>query len=101
MAVPIQNISFPPPAAIGRTAKSETTQTADGASFSQLVRQVAGQALSATNGSEEQALQSLSRGNDLVDVVTAVTNAEVTLETAMALRDRVIQAYQEIVRMPI
>jgi flagellar hook-basal body complex protein FliE len=33
--------------------------------------------------------------------VTAVTNAEVTLETAIAVRDRIIQAYQNIIRMPI
>jgi flagellar hook-basal body complex protein FliE len=34
-------------------------------------------------------------------VVTAVTNAELTLETVVAVRDRVVQAYQDILRMPI
>jgi flagellar hook-basal body complex protein FliE len=34
-------------------------------------------------------------------VVTAVSNAEVTLQTAVAVRDRVIQAYLDIIRMPI
>ena len=38
---------------------------------------------------------------DLREVVTAVTNAEVTLQTALAIRDRVIQAYNDIVSMPI
>jgi flagellar hook-basal body complex protein FliE len=38
---------------------------------------------------------------ELVDVVTAVANAETTLETVISLRDRVITAYQEIMRMPI
>jgi flagellar hook-basal body complex protein FliE len=38
---------------------------------------------------------------DLTEVVTAVTNAEITLKTVLAIRDRVIQAYQEIARMPI
>ena len=37
----------------------------------------------------------------LIDVVTAVTSAEASLETVMAVRDQVIQAYQEIMRMPI
>ncbi|MBT8473325.1 MAG: flagellar hook-basal body complex protein FliE [Marinicaulis sp.] len=37
----------------------------------------------------------------LVDVVTAVSAAEVTLETAIAVRNRVIDAYQQILRMPI
>ena len=34
-------------------------------------------------------------------ITIAVTNAEITLETIVALRDRVVQAYQEILRMPI
>lgn len=38
---------------------------------------------------------------DLVDVVTAVAAAEATLETVVSVRDQVIRAYQEIMRMPI
>jgi flagellar hook-basal body complex protein FliE len=38
---------------------------------------------------------------ELTDVVTAIANAESTLETIVALRDRVITAYQDIMRMPI
>ena len=37
----------------------------------------------------------------MIDVVTAVANAELTLETVVAIRDQVIQAYQEVIRMPI
>ena len=42
----------------------------------------------------------MGRG-DLVDVVTAVAAAEATMETVIAVRDEVIKAYQEIMRMPI
>lgn len=38
---------------------------------------------------------------ELVDVVTAVSSAQASLETVMAVRDQVINAYQEIMRMPI
>ena len=38
---------------------------------------------------------------DLMDVVQAVSNAELTLQTVVAVRDRVVNAYQEILRMPI
>lgn len=38
---------------------------------------------------------------DLTDVVQAVSNAEVTLQTVTAVRDKVLTAYQEIMRMPI
>jgi flagellar hook-basal body complex protein FliE len=37
----------------------------------------------------------------LIDVVTAVSSAEASLEQVMAVRDQVISAYQEIMRMPI
>jgi len=38
---------------------------------------------------------------DLVDVVTAVSETEVALDTMVSVRDRVISAYEEIMRMPI
>jgi flagellar hook-basal body complex protein FliE len=38
---------------------------------------------------------------ELIDVVTAISSAEASLETVMAVRDQVISAYQEIMRMPI
>ena len=38
---------------------------------------------------------------EMVDVVTAIASAETSLETMMAVRDQVIAAYQEIMRMPI
>ncbi len=38
---------------------------------------------------------------NVVDVVTAVAETEVAVGTLVAVRDRVIQAYEEIMRMPI
>ena len=38
---------------------------------------------------------------DVVDVVTAVAEAELTVQTIVSVRDRMISAYQEILRMPI
>jgi flagellar hook-basal body complex protein FliE len=50
----------------------------------------------------EQAVTNAAMGKgDLVDVVTAVAAAEATMETVIAVRDEVIKAYQEIMRMPI
>lgn len=50
----------------------------------------------------EAAAASVATGEaSLVDVVTAISAAEVSLEAAIAVRNRVIEAYQEIMRMPI
>lgn len=72
-----------------------------GPSFSEMVTEALEGAVKVERTGEQTAMQSVAAKADLVDVVTAVTNAEVTLQAVVAVRDRVISAYQEIVRMPI
>lgn len=50
---------------------------------------------------EATSLQAIAGKADIADVVTAVNSAEVTLQTVLAVRDRMVEAYQEILRMPI
>lgn len=38
---------------------------------------------------------------NIVDVVTAVSETEVAVQTLVSVRDKVISAYEEIMRMPI
>jgi flagellar hook-basal body complex protein FliE len=50
----------------------------------------------------EQAITNATMGKgDMVDVVTAVAAAEASLQSVVAVRDEVIKAYQDIMRMPI
>ena len=51
--------------------------------------------------SEKMAFEAVAKKADVVDVVTAVANAELTLNTVMNIRDRVMSAYQEIIKTPI
>jgi flagellar hook-basal body complex protein FliE len=51
--------------------------------------------------SEAQSIQAVTGKADLQQVVEAVTAAEMSLQKVTAVRDRVIAAYQEIMRMPI
>ena len=46
------------------------------------------------------AVQSLGQGS-VTDVVLAVSRAEMALQTATTLRDKVVAAYQDVMRMPI
>ena len=101
---PILNVAFPAASAVKDhplKAAGVGTPKATGESFSDLMKQVAVDGIKQTNNSETEGLKALNKSTDVVDVVTAVTNAEVTLETAIAVRDRIIQAYQSIIRMPI
>jgi len=72
-----------------------------GSSFSDMVVDALEGAVQTEQAGEKAAIEAVAGKSDLVDVVTAVTNAEVTLQTVVAVRDRVIAAYQEIIRMPI
>jgi|SRR5215510_1847679 len=72
-----------------------------GPSFSELLRNAASQVLDAGRKTDAQAQAMASGKGNVVDVVTAVAETEVAVETMVAVRDRVISAYEEIMRMPI
>ncbi len=72
-----------------------------GTSFAEVLSRVAEDAVAAVDKGEKASLKSLSGGVELIDIVTAVSNAEITLQTVVALRDKVVQAYQEIIRMSV
>lgn len=72
-----------------------------GPGFSEMLQQLAKDAVDTTHGAEKASLQAVEGKVDLNQVVNAVTAAELTVQTATAVRDRVISAYQEILRMPI
>lgn len=69
--------------------------------FADLVGQSMEAAIEAGRRSDQMSVQAIAGRADLNEVVSAVTNAEITLQTVLAIRDRMIQAYQEIVQMPI
>ena len=50
---------------------------------------------------EKMASQHIAGKANIVDVVNAVNAAEITLDTVVAVRDKVVAAYQEISRMAI
>jgi flagellar hook-basal body complex protein FliE len=74
---------------------------AAGGSFGDILKNVMGDTIQSTKAAESQMSAGLQGKADLVNVVTAVSSAEASLETMMAVRDQVISAYQEIMRMPI
>lgn len=81
--------------------RSENTQQTGAPNFAELVKSAAESTTASLQAGEAAASQVAAGKANLVDVVTAVSAAEVTLETAIAVRNRVIEAYQDILRMPI
>jgi flagellar hook-basal body complex protein FliE len=78
-----------------------TNEPAPGFSFAEMLRDVAGDAVSAGHAAEAASVTAAGGNGDLGHVVTAVAEAEMTLQTVVAVRERVIEAYKEILRMPI
>jgi flagellar hook-basal body complex protein FliE len=55
----------------------------------------------AGHDADDKSMQAIAGGGNLTDVVTAVSKAELSLQTTMAIRDRAVQAYQDVMRMAI
>ncbi len=84
----------------GKPAGAEP-RPAEGASFSDFLKQAGTQAVDTLRAGEQTSVNALAGQGDLSDIVSAVSQAEATLQTVVAIRDRVIQAYQDIMRMPM
>ncbi len=72
-----------------------------GESFGDVMAQALSSASDIGRNSEAVSIRAIANQADLNEIVTAINNAEMTLQTVVAVRDKVIQAYQEIMRMPI
>ncbi|MDJ1158440.1 flagellar hook-basal body complex protein FliE [Chelatococcus sp. SYSU_G07232] len=83
-----------------KPAFSGETSSADG-SFAALVSQAIDGVAQAGQKAESQGIAAVQGKGDIVDVVTAVAESEAAVESLVAVRDRVIAAYEEIMRMPI
>lgn len=71
------------------------------ASFGDLIGNALKSAAASGYNSEAVSTKALAGKADISDVVTAVSNAEMALNTVVVVRDRVISAYQDIIKMPI
>ena len=69
--------------------------------FGELLKSAMSDAVQSSRNAETQMIKQVQGKAELIDVATAISAAEASLETVMAVRDQVISAYQEIMRMPI
>lgn len=51
--------------------------------------------------SETTAMQAMTTGTDPHAMVQALAQTELAVQTVVAVRDKVVEAYQEILRMPV
>jgi flagellar hook-basal body complex protein FliE len=86
-----------PSGALGKTAGADDAQP----SFGSLLKDALGAVVEAGRKSDAQAQAMVAGKANVVDVVTAVAETEVAIDALVSVRDRVISAYEEIMKMPI
>ena len=79
----------------------ESAQAASEVSFSDALANVSMEAVQTLKDGEAAAISGVSGKASAQQVVEAVMAAETTLQTAIAIRDKVVSAYQEVARMAI
>ncbi|MCJ2031205.1 flagellar hook-basal body complex protein FliE [Methylobacterium sp. J-043] len=96
-AAPTQKAVFSPAALSGIAGPAPTAPT----DFGDVMAQVASSARDALRSGEATAISGIQGKATAQQVVEAVMSAEQSLQTVVAIRDKVVAAYLELSRMPI
>ncbi len=78
-----------------------TGGASSGADFGAALRTAVASAVDTGHEAEAQSMKAITQGGNVTEVATALARAELTLQTATAVRDRMLQAYQDIMRIQI
>ena len=76
-------------------------EASGGQNFGALVKEAIGALSKTTHNADTQSQAAAVGKANMVDVVTAVAESEVAIDTLVSVRDKVISAYEEIMKMPI
>ena len=85
----------------GKASANALGQGAQGPDFGKLLTDQLQGVMDAGKKSDQLSLDMVNGKANVVDVVTAISQTELAMESMVAVRDKVISAYQEIMRMPI
>jgi flagellar hook-basal body complex protein FliE len=101
MSIPPVGLPGASPSLIALGSTSVTADTQTGANFGQYIGTLMTKTVHQSAAAETTATTALTQGGDLTGAVTAVAQAQLALQTGVAIRDRLISAYQSIMNMPI
>lgn len=87
--------------AAGSTADIGKSGEAIGPSFGAVLKDTLSSVMEAGRKSDAQTVAAASGKSNVMDVVTAVAETDVAVSTLVSVRDKVISAYEDIMKMPI
>jgi flagellar hook-basal body complex protein FliE len=79
----------------------KASEPGGGQSFGAMLKDAIGSVMDAGKKSDAQSLAMASGKSNVMEVVTAVAETDVAVSTLVSVRDRVIQSYEDIMKMPI
>lgn len=85
----------------GQAAAGAAGASGPAGSFAAMLANMASDTVTTLKGAEGMSMEALQGKADTRQVVDAVMGAEQSLQTAVAIRDKIVSAYLEISRMPI
>ncbi len=88
-------------AAKGSKPSTGPSETVSGGDFASLVKGAITEAKKIGEQSEQLTIAGITDNADIGQVITAVAEAEIAIQTVVSIRDKVIEAYKDIIRMPM
>ena len=88
-------------AAYRAAASPDAAAAANGGGFGAALQRAVEGAVEAGHAADAGGVRALTGQGGVAEAVLAVSRAELALQTAVAVRDRVVSAYQDVMRMPI
>ena len=85
----------------GNLGASGAATGADAHGFSDILKSAMTDVMQTSKTAEHAMVANVQGKADLIDVATAISSAQTSLQTVLAVRDQVISAYQQIMAMPI
>lgn len=86
---------------MGKSVGNVVGESKEGNSFGDIMKTMAQKTIGTMRAGEAASARAVAGEASLPEVVQAITASEITLQTVMAVRDRMVGAYQEILRMPV
>jgi flagellar hook-basal body complex protein FliE len=90
-----------PTTAAAATTTNTTSITAGSQDFGQMIAQLSNNTIDSLKNSEATSIQSIQGKVGIQSVVESVMSAQESLQTALAIRDKAVAAFQEVSRMAI
>ena len=87
--------------AYARVASGDAGQSSEQNGFGAVLGRALDGVIQTGHQADAQAVTAINGGGNFTEVATAVSHAELALQSAVAIRDKVVQAYQDVKRMTI